>query len=76
MTPLVCRLIGHKRSRRDARWIDHRWISYCRHCGALMVRQGPRQWAAVRFVDGIAIEPDPAGPGLAGAAGFAEAATE
>ena len=56
MTPRLCALIGHSRSVRDARLIDNRWISYCRHCGSLMVRDAPQSWTVVRFVDGM---PDP-----------------
>jgi len=53
MPPIACRLLGHRRSRRDARRIDEQWISYCRWCGSLMVRQAPTQWSAVHFVDGV-----------------------
>jgi len=56
MTPWLCRLIGHSRSRRDARWIDRRWISYCRHCGSLMVRDAPQSWTVVHFVDGMPVD--------------------
>jgi hypothetical protein len=55
MASSVCKLLGHKRSRRDARLIDDRWISYCRLCGSLMVRDAPDRWSAVRFVDGVAV---------------------
>ncbi|HVH38201.1 MAG TPA: hypothetical protein VM757_06405 [Sphingomicrobium sp.] len=57
MPPIVCKLLGHHRSRRDARRIDDRWISYCRRCGSLMVRRGPKQWSAVHFDHGVAIDP-------------------
>ena len=50
---LWCKLLGHKRSRRDARLIDARWISYCRHCGSLMTREAPNQWQVITFVDGM-----------------------
>jgi hypothetical protein len=53
MPPVVCKLLGHRRSRRDARRIDDRWISYCRRCGSLMVREAPSQWSAIIFVDGV-----------------------
>jgi hypothetical protein len=60
MTPLLCHWLGHRRSRRDARCIDNRWISYCRRCGSLMIRDAPQCWTAVRFVDGIASNHDQA----------------
>ena len=53
----VCKLLGHRRSRRDARLIDSRWISYCRRCGALMIREAPERWSVVTFVDGVPAEP-------------------
>jgi hypothetical protein len=56
MAPVVCKLLGHRRSRRDARRIDAQWISYCRWCGSLMIRQAPRRWSTVIFVDGVAVE--------------------
>ncbi|HET7709277.1 MAG TPA: hypothetical protein VFK50_07070 [Sphingomicrobium sp.] len=56
MPSLLCKLLGHRRSRRDARRIDARWISYCRRCGSLMVREAPRRWSAVIFVDGVPVE--------------------
>ena len=58
MTPLLCQVIGHRRSRRDARWIGKRWISYCRLCGAKMVRDGPQCWTAIPYVDGVADVPE------------------
>ena len=56
----LCRFIGHRRSRRDARWIDNRWISYCRHCGSLMVRAAPQTWTVIHFVHGVPIDPEQA----------------
>jgi len=56
MASVVCKLLGHRRSRRDARLIDAQWISYCRWCGSLMVREAPRCWSAINFVDGVPAE--------------------
>jgi hypothetical protein len=53
---LVCKLLGHRRSRRDARRIGALWISYCRRCGLLMERDAPQCWSAVTFVDGVRVE--------------------
>jgi hypothetical protein len=58
MPPLLCNLLGHRRSGRDARRIDGRWISYCRWCGSLMVRAGPQSWTVVRFADGVPMQPE------------------
>jgi len=57
MPPLLCNLLGHRRSSRDARRIDGRWISYCRRCGSLMVREAPQCWTVVRFIDGEPRQP-------------------
>lgn len=42
----LCRLIGHRRSRRRA-YIDpdeHVWASYCRRCGTPLTRHGTFGW--------------------------------
>jgi hypothetical protein len=57
MPPVICKLLGHRRSRRDARRIENRWVSYCRWCGAMMVREAPSLWSAVNFSDGVATDP-------------------
>ena len=55
---LMCKLLGHRRSRRDARRIEQQWISYCRRCGCLMIREAPASWSVVTFVDGVADRPN------------------
>ena len=60
----MCKLLGHRRSRRDARRIDTQWISYCRRCGSLMIRKAPQCWSVVTFVDGVPDrQPSEAQPG-------------
>jgi hypothetical protein len=54
---LLCKLLGHRRSRRDARRIDRQWISYCRRCGSLMLREAPERWSVVTFVNGVPDQP-------------------
>jgi len=42
----LCRLIGHRRSRRRAYLdpVERRWRSYCRHCGAALHKEWPKGW--------------------------------
>ena len=41
---IICRYLGHKRSKSFARRIDYFWHSECRVCGTPLVRVGPRDW--------------------------------
>ena len=41
---LICRLVGHRRSRKRARLFAGSWVSRCRFCDERLVRLGPRQW--------------------------------
>jgi len=46
LAQLFCMMIGHRRSARRA-YLDaseHRWCSYCRHCGAPMQKAWPHGW--------------------------------
>jgi len=42
----LCRLVGHRRSRRRAYLdpVERRWRSYCRHCGAPLRKDWPMGW--------------------------------
>jgi hypothetical protein len=41
----ICRIIGHRRSARQARrYGDDDWRSVCKTCGTPMVRMGPGKW--------------------------------
>ena len=41
---LICRLIGHRRSRKRARFLAGGWVSRCRFCDERLIRLGPKQW--------------------------------
>jgi len=40
----LCRLLGHRRSRRKARLSGGEWRSLCIYCREPMVRMGPSDW--------------------------------
>ncbi|MEO7240109.1 MAG: hypothetical protein ABIW16_01795 [Sphingomicrobium sp.] len=42
--PLVCRMVGHRRSRAAARLVGYNWRSDCLFCGTRLVRVGPGVW--------------------------------
>jgi hypothetical protein len=44
---LVCRAIGHHRSKRLARPSAGIWLSECKRCGLPMERVGPHAWLPV-----------------------------
>jgi hypothetical protein len=44
MTHILCRFIGHRRSKRWARPTPEGWRSECRRCGESLIRIGPKQW--------------------------------
>jgi len=46
---LLCRLFDHKRSASRATFddVDRRWISECKRCYAILVRDGPGEWREV-----------------------------
>lgn len=46
---LVCRFLGHRRSRSRATFDDKRqqWVSDCRRCATILVRGGDGRWVPV-----------------------------
>ena len=45
MLGLVCRFIGHRRSKRDASFdVDHGWRSFCSRCHVPMIRIAKGVW--------------------------------
>ncbi len=46
MLNFVCRLIGHRRSKKLARRSQETWESRCWCCGVAMIRVKPGQWVA------------------------------
>lgn len=41
---IVCRIIGHRRSRRQAHRVDGAWLSRCKRCGVKLVRLRHAEW--------------------------------
>ena len=41
---VVCKLLGHHRSRRRAYHVGNVWWSYCSYCGKHMERKAKGQW--------------------------------
>ena len=41
---IMCRLVGHKRSRRRARRAGETWKSECVYCHTPLLRIGPKNW--------------------------------
>jgi hypothetical protein len=41
---MLCRLIGHQRSRKNRRLVAGEWRSQCRWCGKPMMRWGHHDW--------------------------------
>ena len=41
---MLCHIFGHRRSRRRAYLEKDHWKSYCKHCGAPMVRVHKGDW--------------------------------
>jgi hypothetical protein len=44
---LLCRVLGHNRSRRRAHRRQGLWVSNCRYCGVELQRWSPRDWRIV-----------------------------
>jgi hypothetical protein len=45
MLGLICRIVGHRRSKRDASFdTEHGWRSFCSRCQAPMIRIGKGDW--------------------------------
>ena len=51
MLPFLCRLVGHRRSKRWARPTPMGWRSECRRCGEALIRVAPRQWQPLQLHD-------------------------
>ena len=43
----ICRLIGHRRSKRHVRPYRQTWRSECRHCGLPLMRDAPGVWRII-----------------------------
>jgi hypothetical protein len=41
---LICRVVGHRRSIRQARRASGGWVSRCKLCGEPLIRRGPKAW--------------------------------
>lgn len=48
----ICNLIGHRRSKRQARPAAGTWTSECQRCGTRLERIGPRQWLPIADLRG------------------------
>ncbi len=46
----ICRIVGHKRCKRQARPFAGSWRSKCRLCGAPLVRLRQRRWVTLSEV--------------------------
>jgi hypothetical protein len=41
---LICRMIGHRRSIKQARRVAEGWASRCTFCDEPLIRRGPKAW--------------------------------
>ena len=55
MIDIVCRIIGHRRSRLRAELVAGTWRSRCKRCGVRLVRLQPSKWREIEKVDLLAL---------------------
>ena len=51
MSGILCKFLGHRRSKRDARAFGETWRSYCKGCGIRLERSSPGNWHPVRGIE-------------------------